>query len=122
MTSLNGTGALGVQLHDPWQWLFVGAALAVLGYRVLRAWQAGDGRQRPFDRFLDGAGKRARLAPWAAVGVNVALWALGVAFVGFMWDVAWPADTGRDKELFTVPHVLILIGLFGILAAGVLSL
>lgn len=96
-------GGLGFQTHDPWQWLFVAAALALLPVRLRAA-------------------RRSSLAPWAAIGVHVTLWALAVAFIGFMWDVAWHADTGRDKELFTVPHLLILIGLFGIFAAGLASI
>src|SRR5579862_8680337 len=103
MTSLNGLSGFGLQTHDAWQWLFVAAALAFLPLRLRAA-------------------RRSNLAPWAALGVNVGLWALAVAFLGFMWDVAWHADTGRDKELFTVPHMLILIGLFGIFAAGLLSM
>ncbi len=102
MTSLNGLGEL-VQIHDPWQWLFVVAAFALLPLRLRAA-------------------RRSALAPWAATGVHVTLWALAVAFVGFLWDVAWHADSGRDKELFTVPHMLIVIGLFGIFAAGLLSI
>jgi len=45
--------------------------------------------------------------------------ALVVALVGFVWDVGWHADLGRDQNLFTVPHAMILIGLFGIGASGV---
>jgi hypothetical protein len=92
-----------IQTHDLWQWLFVAAAFALLPWRLRGA-------------------RRSPLAPWAARGVNVTLWALAVAFVGFLWDVAWHADTGRDKELFTVPHVLILIGLFGIFAASLVAI
>jgi hypothetical protein len=88
-----------IQTHDVWQWLFVVAAFALLPWRLRGA-------------------RRSSLERWAARGVNITLWALSVAFVGFLWDVAWHADTGRDKELFTVPHVLILIGLFGIFAAS----
>ncbi|HEX6488690.1 MAG TPA: hypothetical protein VF137_07450 [Candidatus Dormibacteraeota bacterium] len=96
-------GGFGFQTHDAWQWLFVLAAFGLLPVRLRAA-------------------RRSSLAPWAAIGVHVTLWALAVAFIGFMWDVAWHADTGRDKELFTVPHILILIGLFGIFAASLASI
>jgi hypothetical protein len=92
-----------IQTHDLWQWLFVAAAFVLLPLRLRAA-------------------RRSTLARWAGLGVHVTLWALAVAFVGFMWDVAWHADTGRDKELFTVPHVLILIGLFGIFAASLAAI
>ncbi len=42
------------------------------------------------------------------------MWAVLVARLGFYWDVAWHIDFGRDRELFTPPHVLILTGLAGI--------
>jgi hypothetical protein len=45
-----------------------------------------------------------------------------VALVGFTWDVAWHADLGRDKELFTPPHVMILVGLAGIGLAALTSI
>ena len=37
-----------------------------------------------------------------------------IAVIGFYWDVAWHIDFGRDtKNLFTPPHVMILVGLWG---------
>ena len=54
------------------------------------------------------------LPAWCACGIGIALWSLSVALVGFIWDVAWHADLGRDKELFTPPHTMILTGLTGI--------
>ena len=53
-----------------------------------------------------------RLRSW------LALWALAVAFVGFMWDVAWHADLGRDSLLFTVPHTMMVTGLIFLVIAG----
>lgn len=120
MKSLSALSDL-VQTHDAWQWLFVAAAMALLGVRVVRAWLAGDAGLPAWRRLVEGAARRNGLAGWSAAGIEVGLWALGVAFVGFMWDVAWHADTGRDRELFTVPHMLILIGLGGIFAAGLVS-
>jgi hypothetical protein len=42
--------------------------------------------------------------------------------VGFSWDVAWHADLGRDKELLTPPHMMILTGLIGIGIAALASI
>ncbi|HVF52283.1 MAG TPA: hypothetical protein VNC78_01620 [Actinomycetota bacterium] len=58
---------------------------------------------------------------WSSGGVALAIWALVVAVIGFLWDVAWHMDQGRDNFLFTPAHTMILVGLGGILAAGVLS-
>ena len=44
------------------------------------------------------------LPAWCAAAIALSLWSLSVALVGFSWDVAWHADLGRDKELFTPPH------------------
>ncbi|HEX6547418.1 MAG TPA: hypothetical protein VF134_01585 [Candidatus Dormibacteraeota bacterium] len=93
---------LGVQTHDPWQWLFVATALGVAGAIAL-SWLVGP---RP---------------RWAEAGLAIGFWSVSTALVGFMWDVAWHADTGRDRELLTVPHTLILLGLFGILVAALVA-
>ena len=58
---------------------------------------------------------------WSSASVGLGLLALLVAWSGFYWDVAWHIDLGRDIELFTPPHLMILGGLTGIAGAGVLS-
>src|SRR5262249_11840632 len=93
------------QTRDAWQWLFVLVALAPLPAALAAA------RRRR-------GGRLAGMPGWAGVAVWLWMWALVVAFFGFMWDVTWHADLGRDQELFTVPHVLILAGLGGIGAAS----
>lgn len=51
-------------------------------------------------------------------GALTALLALLIAVIGFYWDVAWHIDFGRDKNVFTPPHVMILVGLWGLSFAG----
>jgi cation diffusion facilitator CzcD-associated flavoprotein CzcO len=92
------------QTRDAWQWLFLPVALAPLPAALAAA------RRRGVERLTG-------MPAWAGVAVWLSMWALVVAFFGFMWDVTWHADLGRDQELFTVPHVLILAGLAGIGAA-----
>jgi hypothetical protein len=87
------------QTHDPWQWLFVAAALGVAGAIAL-GWALS---RRP---------------AWWEAGLTIGYWSLSTALIGFIWDVAWHADTGRDLELFTVPHTLIVLGLLGLCAAA----
>jgi hypothetical protein len=60
-------------------------------------------------------------AAWSSASVGLGLLALLVAWSGFYWDVAWHIDLGRDIDLFTPPHLMILAGLAGIAGAGVLS-
>ncbi|MGI8983624.1 MAG: hypothetical protein ACR2HM_03685 [Acidimicrobiales bacterium] len=57
---------------------------------------------------------------WSMAGVLSGLIMLLIAFIGFYWDVAWHIDNGRDNELFTPSHVMILTGLGGLIyAAGI---
>jgi len=57
---------------------------------------------------------------WAAGMIGTAAFGLLVAGIGFYNDVAWHVGRGRDKELFTAPHTMIIVGLgFIALAAGV---
>jgi len=109
------------------EWLWVVGALAVAagvtGWLVLSGEPRG--RWSPLD-LLARAGSSLRrvtgLPAWAAAGIVAHSWALLVAGVGFYWDVAWHIDLGRDSQLFTPPHTLILVGLFGIAGAGLVSI
>jgi hypothetical protein len=58
---------------------------------------------------------------WAMAGALSGLWALGTAVVGLYWDVAWHIDLGRDKQLFTPPHTMIVIGLAGIVYSACIA-
>jgi hypothetical protein len=62
------------------------------------------------------------LPSWAAAGLGVATWSLLVAVIGFLWDVAWHIDFGRDEFLFTPSHTMILVGLGAIIAAAAASI
>ena len=57
---------------------------------------------------------------WAAAQLGTGAFALLVAGIGFYNDVAWHVGLGRDQELFTAPHTMIVVGLgMLVLAAGV---
>ncbi|MEY2452870.1 MAG: hypothetical protein QOD92_2444, partial [Acidimicrobiaceae bacterium] len=57
---------------------------------------------------------------WAAGMIGTAAFGLLVAGIGFYNDVAWHVGRGRDKELFTAPHTMIIVGLgFIALAAAI---
>lgn len=61
------------------------------------------------------------LPSWSAGGVMMGTVALLVAVVGFLWDVAWHIDYGRDEVLFTPAHSMIVIGLFLLIVAAAVS-
>src|SRR5437588_6325843 len=64
-----------------------------------------------------------RVPSWAALPVALATGSLVLAGTGFYWDVAVHIDRGRDPGPFGTPaHFPILIGLFGVFAAGWLAL
>ncbi len=59
---------------------------------------------------------------WAAGMVGTASFGLLVAGIGFYNDVAWHIGLGRDEELFTAPHTMIVLGLQFILIAGIVGI
>ena len=97
--------------------LLLTAALLVIGlrYRQNRL-PLLDLVARPFTLLL-------RVPAWSALPVALGTGALVLAGTGFYWDVAVHIDRGRDPGPFGTPaHFPILIGLFGIFAAGWLAL
>jgi hypothetical protein len=63
-----------------------------------------------------------RLAGWAAIPLFVAMLSLITALFGMYWDIALHIGVGRDEGPLANPaHYPILIGLFGLSAAGALA-
>lgn len=58
---------------------------------------------------------------WAMAGALSGLLVLLVAAMGLYWDVAWHIDLGRDKLLLNPSHVMILLGLGGLMYAAVIA-
>jgi hypothetical protein len=92
--------------------VLVFAAIAALLMRPRR------GERSPLEAAANGLERMTRLPGWAAGTFGTASGGLVLAMLGFYWDVAWHIDQGRDKELFTPPHLLILLGLASILLAS----
>ena len=110
------------------QWVYVAAPLFAYGVIVLGlaawGWVHGAGGGNPLSAFFRAISfslhRLTGLPGWAMAGALTGLTAAGFAAVGVYWDVAWHIDYGRDKELFTPAHTMILIGLNGLVfAAGV---
>src|SRR5215208_8487030 len=60
---------------------------------------------------------------WVALSGEIASVSLIVALLGMYWDISLHIDPGRDPGPLANPaHYLILFGLFGIFAAGFLSM
>jgi hypothetical protein len=74
-------------------------------------------------RAVEGVERISGLPGWAALPSIVSGLALITALLGFYWDVSIHIDEGRDEGPLANPaHYLILGGLFGIFAAGYLSI
>lgn len=107
-----------------WAWLFVPLAI----YVVITVGLALKGRSSQRDAvlfFIDRVGYSLRRVTgfpgWSMAGVLSALMALLIVVVGFYWDVAWHIDNGRDIQLFTPSHVMILVGLGGLAYAALVA-
>src|SRR5947208_7281350 len=60
---------------------------------------------------------------WASLPTGLLLGTLLVAVFGMYWDISLHIDNGRDPGPLANPaHYFILIGLFGVLSAGVLAI
>ena len=62
-----------------------------------------------------------QLPAWSAGGVALGGAALVIAVIGFLWDVSWHIDYGRDDFLFTPAHTMILVGLWLLVVAAAVS-
>jgi hypothetical protein len=82
-------------------------------------------RTRVLDRLMARAeGSRALggLAGWASIPLMVAMTSLITALLGMYWDIALHIGVGRDEGPLANPaHYPIMLGLFGVSAAGVLA-
>jgi hypothetical protein len=88
-------------------------ALAALGLRH-RA-----GRLQALDRLGATLGRQTGLPGWAALPAALAGISLLTAAFGMYWDISLHIDQGRDAGPLANPaHYFILLGLYGILAAG----
>jgi len=63
------------------------------------------------------------LPGWAALPSGIGGGALMIALLGMYWDISLHIDQGRDAGPLANPaHYLILVGLYGVFAAGVLAM
>ncbi|MET0685473.1 MAG: hypothetical protein ABW060_09155, partial [Solirubrobacteraceae bacterium] len=81
------------------------------------------GRVAFLGRLAAQAERHSGLPGWAALPAGIATVSLLTALFGMYWDISLHIDNGRDAGPLANPaHHLILAGLFGIFAAGVLAI
>jgi hypothetical protein len=80
------------------------------------------GRPTLAGRLADFAGSLLGMPRWLALPMLLQVASLASAGLGVYWDVPWHADLGRDEGPLANPaHYLILAGLLGVFASGVLA-
>jgi len=107
-----------------WGWLVV--PLAVYGLCSLTLFAFGHTDETNplkffFGQISDTLERITGYPGWSMAGVLSGLIMLLVALIGFYWDVAWHVDNGRDDQLFTPSHVMILVGLGGLIYASAIA-
>ncbi len=74
-------------------------------------------------RIADKLGEKFHRPTWVALPVLVFTTSIICALFGFIWDVSWHIGNGRDPGPLANPaHYFIIIGLFGIFLAGMISI
>ena len=100
-----------------------GGAAAALGALFALIARHRAGRAPRFAAFVAHAERVSGLPGWAVVPTALSGAALQTALLGMYWDIALHIDEGRDAGPLANPaHYLILAGLFGVFAAGVLAM
>ncbi len=90
-------------------------AVVIAGHR--------SGRIKLLGRVASTAERHTGLPAWAAVPSMLLGVSLLTAVLGMYWDISLHIDNGRDAGPLANPaHYLILVGLYGVLVAGVLSM
>jgi hypothetical protein len=101
----------GAQLE---RWDFLIALLGAFALVVVALAITGRRAKREDDWLLwvpNGLERVTGIPGWAAGMIGTAAFGLLVAGIGFYNDVAWHVGRGRDDELFTAPHTMIIVGL-----------
>jgi hypothetical protein len=99
-----------------------GIATAVLLVGIL-GYRRHPGKDGPLRRVATLSERLSGLPAWAALPAGLAGGSLLVALLGMYWDISLHIDQGRDPGPLANPaHYLILVGLYGVFAAGCLAL
>jgi hypothetical protein len=98
-------------------------ALVATALVVLLISRHRGGRTDVLNRFGEWAERQTGLPAWASVPSMLLGVSLLVAVLGMYWDISLHIDNGRDPGPLANPaHYLILVGLYGVLVAGVMSI
>jgi hypothetical protein len=103
--------------------IVVGFVSVAYAFLLLFALAHRAGRPTRIAAFSETLGRLVRVPAWAALPLGVAAVSLSTVYTGLMWDMSLHIDQGRDPGPLANPaHYFILLGLYGIFAAGFLAL
>lgn len=109
------------------QWMYVFAPFQIYLMIVAVLLVYGDhGAERNilrqfFKRISEALERWTGHAGWAMAGSLTGLLMLGTAAIGLYWDIGFHVDYGRDKNIFTPSHMMIVLGLGGLIFAAVIA-
>src|SRR5438067_1286265 len=99
-----------------------GAIVATLAMLWLVAGHRS-GRLRPMKQLVAFSERVSGMPAWSAMPLAILGGTLLIAVYGMYWDISIHLDKGRDPgPLANAAHYFILVGLFGVLFAGVMAL
>jgi len=118
-----GEAAIGTGYGTDWLYLVVPVVVigAVIAYLVATGERDGRRAIGLIPRASASLERITGFPAWSAGGVLLGSGALVVAVIGFLWDVAWHIDYGRDEVLLTPAHSMIVVGLLLLVVAAVAS-
>jgi hypothetical protein len=105
--------------------IIIATSGAIVATAVLLALIVGHrtGKLTVFTRLAAADERMSGLPGWAALPGTVLLGALAIAVFGMYWDISLHIDNGRDAGPLANPaHYFILVGLFGVLFAGLMAI
>ena len=111
--------------YDAWAWLVIPIGVYCVCSLALFAFGRSDGPGITnffFGQISDSLRRLTGFPGWAMAGVLSGLLFLLILVIGFYWDVAWHIDNGRDVDLFTPSHTMILVGLGGLVYSAFLTM
>jgi hypothetical protein len=99
-----------------------GALIATAGLLAIVAGHRS-GRLVPMKKLVAFSERVSGMPAWSAMPLAILGGTLGIAVFGMYWDISIHLDKGRDPgPLANAAHYFILVGLFGVLFAGVMAL
>lgn len=103
----------------------IGLSIAALAITLLMLWVGHAHRTHRIQwltRAADKMGEKFHRPNWVALPILIFTTSIICALFGFIWDVSWHIGNGRDPGPLANPaHYFIIIGLFGVFLAGMVS-